>query len=110
MSDDPFFERLRKDADALRFDVPGAMSRRISARIRERITAREEAGVAQLLARWFRPVGAALAAFALAALLGIGWLEQSPDMTGGSTGVTLDSVSGTQTVDVSVGGDTFNVE
>lgn len=105
MTDDKFFERLREDADQLRFDGGDVMATRIAARVRERITGDAQSGVAQVLARWFRPVGAALATLALVATLGVTWLEESRD----NSGETLDAVTSTQTVDVSLAGD-FSVE
>jgi hypothetical protein len=104
--DDKFFERLRGEARSLRFEPDDIMATRIAARVRERIAAESQAGVAQVLARWFRPVAASLAALALAAILSAQWMEQTTD----TTGATLDTMTSTQTVDISVGGDTFSVE
>lgn len=101
---DNFLERLRTDARQLRFEPDEMMSARIAARVRERIAAESQAGIAQVLARWFRPAVASLATLALVATLGIQWAEQSHDTP------TLDSMAPTQSVDISVGGDTFSVE
>jgi len=102
--DNNFLERLRADARPLRFEPDDMMSARIAARVRARIAAESQAGITQILARWFRPAVASLATLALVATLGIQWAEQSHDAT------TLDSMATTQSVDISVGGDTFSVE
>lgn len=102
MTDDRFFERLRDDAEPLRFEPGDFMQARIAARVRERIAT--QPGVAQLLARWFRPLGAALTAIALAATLSVAWAEQqAPD----NTAATLDAVTSTQTVDLASAGELF---
>jgi glycine/D-amino acid oxidase-like deaminating enzyme len=106
MSDEQFLEHLRRDAEQLRFDGDDVMRSRIAARVRERIASQPQNGVSYVLARWLRPVGAALATFALVATLGVQWFEQSRD----TPATTLDALTSTQTVDISVGGDTFNVE
>ena len=107
MTEDRFLERLREEAETLRFEPDGVMVSRIAARVRERVTAEAQAGISQILSRWFRPVVTTLAALAVAAVLGIGWLEEPRDPSPAST---LDTMTGTQTVDISVGGDTFSVE
>jgi hypothetical protein len=107
IDDDDFLERLRADARLLRFEADDMMTTRIGARVRERITAESQNGIAYVLARWFRPVVASLATLALVAALGVQWLEQSPRDV---PGTTLDALTSTQTVDISVGGDTFSVE
>ncbi|MEA2338419.1 MAG: hypothetical protein QOE82_2426 [Thermoanaerobaculia bacterium] len=101
---DNFMARLRTDARQLRFEPDEMMSARIAARVRERIAAESQNGIAQILARWFRPAVASLATLAVVATLGFQWAEQSPDTP------TLDSMTTTQSVDISVGGDTFSVE
>jgi hypothetical protein len=103
---DDFFERLRTDARQLRYEPDEMMSIRIAARVRERIAAESQTGIAQVLARWFRPVVVSLATLALVATLGIQWAEQSHD----ASATSLDTLTSTQTVDISVGGDTFSVE
>ena len=103
---DNFLDRLRPDARQLRYEPDEMMSIRIAARVRERVTAESQTGIAQVLARWFRPVVASLATLALVATLGIQWAEQSQNASSAS----LDSMTSTQTVDISVGGDTFSVE
>jgi Mg2+/Co2+ transporter CorB len=103
---DNFLDRLRPDARQLRYEPDEMMSIRIAAHVRERI-AESQTGIAQILARWFRPVVASLATLALVATLGIQWAEQSHDA---SSATSLDTLTSTQTVDISVGGDTFSVE
>jgi hypothetical protein len=104
--DDQFMERLRGDARQLRYEPDDRMTTRIAARVRERIAAEAQSGIALVLARWFRPVVASLATLALVAALGVQWLEQSHEVQT----TALDSLTSTQTVDISVGGDTFSVE
>jgi uncharacterized membrane protein len=106
MTDD-FLDPLRDEAQQLRFEPDDMMTTRIAARVRERVIADAQSGIAQILERWFRPVVASLAALAVAAMLGVGWLEQSRES---AASTSLDSMSSTQTVDISVGGDTFSVE
>jgi hypothetical protein len=106
IDDDKFLEQLRTDARPLRFEPDDMMTTRIASRVRERIAGEGQTGIAQVLARWFGPVVTSLATLALVAMLGVQWLEQSNDISG----ATLDSLSSTQTVDISVGGDTFSVE
>ncbi|HEV7570134.1 MAG TPA: hypothetical protein VGQ21_01430 [Thermoanaerobaculia bacterium] len=103
---DNFLDRLRADARQLRYEPDEMMSARIAARVRGRIAAESQTGIAQVLARWFRPVVASLATLALVATLGIQWAEQSQNASQAS----LDTMTSTQTVDISVGGDTFSVE
>ncbi|HEX3066985.1 MAG TPA: hypothetical protein VHX14_00295 [Thermoanaerobaculia bacterium] len=105
MTDDTFLERLRDEARQLQFEPDDVMTSRIAARVRARVSEESAGGVSLLLARWFRPVVASLAALSLAAILGVGWLELRPEPAAG-----LDAVSSSQTVDVSVGGDVFSVE
>jgi hypothetical protein len=106
IENDDFLERLRPEARQLRFELDEMMATRIAARVRERIAAESQAGIAQVLARWFRPVVVSLATLAVGAALGVQWLEQSREVPVTS----LDALSSTQTVDISVGGDTFSVE
>jgi hypothetical protein len=106
IENDDFLERLRPEARQLRFEPDEMMATRIAACVRERIAAESQAGIAQVLARWFRPVVVSLATLALVAALGVQWLEQSREVPVTS----LDALTSTQTVDISVGGDTFSVE
>ena len=85
---DDFFDRLRTNARQLRYEPDEMMSIRIAARVRERLAAETQTGIAQILARWFRPVVASLATLALVATLGIQWAEQAPD----PSAVSLDSL------------------
>lgn len=75
MTDDPFFDRLRDEARALRYEAGEATYARLSARIRERVAA--PMTVSQLLALWFRPLTATVAALALTASIGITWYQQT---------------------------------
>lgn len=75
MTDDPFFDRLRNDARGLQYEADEAAYTRLSARIRERIAAPQT--VPQILAQWFRPLTASVAAVALTASLGITWYQQT---------------------------------
>ena len=75
MTDERFFERLRDDAAALRYEPEASALTRLAARVRERVAAQPT--VAQCLARWFRPLAASLATFALVATLGVTWYERS---------------------------------
>jgi hypothetical protein len=73
--DDKFFERLRVDARPLRYEMDDVTLARIHARIREQIgEAGAQPTVAALLARWFRPLAATLAAVSLAAIIGVATL------------------------------------
>ncbi|HUP59956.1 MAG TPA: hypothetical protein VNA69_06015 [Thermoanaerobaculia bacterium] len=74
MTDDRFIERLRNDAAALRYEPAPATLTRIRARIQERIS---RPTVAQLLAAWFRPLAATLAAVAVAAAIAVASLDTS---------------------------------
>ena len=75
MSDDKFFDRLRQDAQQLRYEpADDAMWTRLQARVRERV--RVQPGVAQMLAAWFRPVAAALATLSIIAALSVQWVDR----------------------------------
>ncbi|MEA2237786.1 MAG: hypothetical protein QOC81_2510 [Thermoanaerobaculia bacterium] len=106
MTDDNFLERLRDEAQQLRFEPGDIMTARLAARVRERLADENQSGVAQTLARWFRPMVASLAALALAAVIGVGWLEQSPE----AAPAGIESMTSTQSVDIAVAGDVFSVE
>ena len=69
MNDDRFFERLRENASALRYEADDVTLARVRARIRGRIE--NPATVAGLLAAWFRPLAATLVAVAIAAAIGV---------------------------------------
>lgn len=105
MSEDRFFERLRDDARPLRFEPDDFMTTRVAARIRERI--QSPATASQVLARWFRPLAASLSALALAATVAIVWIDRtgSPDLQQ----PTLESLSATNTIEISAAGDVYRV-
>jgi hypothetical protein len=69
--DDKFFERLRVGARPLRYQPDEVTLARIRARIHDRIAEAGQPTVAALLARWFRPLAATLAAVSLAAVIGV---------------------------------------
>lgn len=95
MSDDKFLERLRSDARSLRYEPDAPALTRLTARVRARLD--EPAGVAHFIASWIRPLAASLTAIALAAAIGLTWLERG-DL----------SVTG-EPVEYSVGGDVYSV-
>lgn len=96
MSEDRFLDRLRADARQLRYEPDdGAVWTRLSARIRQRIA---EPTVIELLARWFRPVAASLAAVAIVASVGLTLID-SNDFT------VLDS----DQVEIAMAGDVYSV-
>jgi len=96
MSEDRFLDRLRADARPLRYEpADGAVWTRLSARIRQRIA---EPTVIDLLARWFRPVAASLAAVAIVASVGLTLID-SNDST------TLNS----EQVEIAMAGDVYSV-
>lgn len=99
MSDDRFFERLRGDAAPLRYEPDAMTVNRIAARIRERVQEPAVAPtVAELLARWFRPLAAAVTALAIAA--GIGLLALP-----GDSGPTYEPP-----LEITVAGEVYRVE
>jgi hypothetical protein len=95
MSDDNFFERLRGDAAPLRYEPDAVAFSRMSARIRDRVATPT---VAELLARWFRPLAAAVTALALMVGIGAGIgaaVLDTPDESFASPSIEL-SVAGEQ--------------
>src|SRR5687768_14441623 len=72
--DDKFFQRLRGDARKLRHEPDEATLAWIRARIHARLE--PPPTVAELLARWFRPLAATAMAIALAAAIGIASVDQ----------------------------------
>lgn len=84
--DDKFFERLRGDARKLRHEPDDPTLARIRARIQARLE--PSPTVAELLARWFRPLAATAMAIALAAAIGIasidtetvGFTDEAPEI------------------------------
>ena len=76
MTDDKFFERLSDDAQELRYEpADPATWTRFAARVRDRVRVRTTA--AQSLARFFRPVAAALATLSVVAALSVQWIERA---------------------------------
>jgi hypothetical protein len=73
--DDKFFERLREDAQGLRYEpADDVVWTRLAARIHDGV--RSQPTVSSLLAGWFRPVAASLAAVAVIAALSLGFIEE----------------------------------
>jgi hypothetical protein len=101
MNDDEFFERLRDDAQRLRYEPDDVMLTRLSARVRERVAAQPT--VAHFLARWFRPVAASLAVLAFAATLGVQYFESKQQPT------TLEAALSADPVEISVNGDVYTL-
>jgi hypothetical protein len=92
---DEFFERLRTDAKSLQRRPDAAALARIRAAIESRIAPRPT--VMDLLAAWFRPVAAAMAAVALATAIGIAVFN------------TDNSNTYDDTVEIVMAGDTYSV-
>jgi len=105
MSEDRFIDRLREDARPLRFEPDAFMTTRVAARIRERI--QTPATASQVLARWFRPLAASLSALALAATLGIVWIDRTSSDV--QQQPTVESLSATNTIEISAAGDVYRV-
>ena len=101
MSDDLFFERLRDDAQRLRYEPDGVALTRLTARVRARVAAQPT--VASFLARWFRPLAMSLTAMALAATLGVQWYDAQQQST------TLEAAMSADPVEVSVDGNTYTL-
>jgi len=102
MSDEEFVNRLRTDAQQLRYEpADDAVWARLAARIDERV--RTQPTVAQLLAIWFRPVAASFAIVSVVAALSLTWIEQPRETS------TVESVvaAGAPSTDV---GDALGVE
>jgi len=92
---DDFLERLRNDAAMLRHRPDEATLARIRERIRARV---ERPTVTELLARWLRPVAAAVAAVAIAVTVGYITIGQSQWQSGVDAGV-----------EISLAGETYRV-
>jgi hypothetical protein len=95
MTEDKFLERLRSDAEQLRYTPSDPFIwTRLAARVRERL--RGQATVAQMLAHWFRPITASFLTLALAAALTVSWVESrepaynSETMSANSLEITVD--------------------
>ena len=107
MSEDRFFERLRAEAAPLRYEPQDdAMWTRLQARIRDRIE-HPQPDVAQMIAGWFRPLLASLAALTLVTAFSVGYYERAQDSV--DSGASIDSLAQTSSIDVSIGGDTYSV-
>jgi hypothetical protein len=101
MSNDKFYDQLRDHAAQLRFEPhDDAIWTRLPARIRARIAA--EPTVAQMLARWFRPVTATFAMLAIAATLGLTWIEHHESSR-------TQELMASNSVEISVDGDTYSL-
>lgn len=101
MTEKDFLERLRADAQQLRYEPEDAVLwSRLSARIRDGVAASPD--VPQLLTRWFRPITASFLMIALAAALSVAWFERARD-----TSSTIDAMA-PNSVEISVDGDTFS--
>ncbi len=108
MSDDRFFERLREDAQPLRYEPDDFMVTRITARVRERISIGTSTAVAGTLARWFRPLATSMAALALAATLGLVWVSHTAQQTP-QTSTAVESLASNTPVEIQVAGDVYRV-
>jgi hypothetical protein len=101
MTDDKFFERLREEAAKLRYTPQDEFTwTRLAERIRNRL--RSDATVAQMLARWFRPITASFAMLAIVAALSITWIETR------EPAYNADSIS-SNSLEISVDGDTYTI-
>jgi len=100
MTDDPFFDRLRNDAMRLRYDGDAMMVARVTARVRERITAPPT--VSLFLARWLRPVAVSLSAVALAGCISVALLERS------AAEASMETLSA-NSMEISMAGDIYRV-
>lgn len=99
---DDFLDTLRRDARSLRFEPDDVMAARLRARVAARV-GEEPAGLAAMLARWLRPVATTFAAVALAATLGVRWMEQSREPA------TVDALlTNNSSVEVTLDGDTYS--
>jgi hypothetical protein len=104
MNEEEFFERLRNDAQKLRFTPDDVMTTRLGARIRARVAAQPT--VSQFLAAWLRPVMASVAALAFTAVMGLTWIERSDNS---SNNATMETMGTTSSFEVASGGATFGV-
>ena len=95
MSEDRFLERLRSDAQKLRYEPGHATLTRLAAKIRARIN---QPSVPQLIAGWFRPLAASLGAVGLAACIGLFFVDRSE----------AGSVSA-EPIEISMAGDVYSV-
>lgn len=103
MNEEQFFDRLRDDAQQLRYEADAFMTTRIAARVRERIAA-PPPSVSLFLARWLRPIAASMTAVALAACLSIVWTERTS-----TESATFDTLSADSGGELSYVGDLYRV-
>ena len=104
MSDDKFFNRLREDAQRLRYEPEDdVMWTRLASRISDRV--QMQAGVTHLLAAWFRPIAASLAALSLAAVLTVQWTESAQTPT-----VEAMATASAPLGDLTIDGETLSVD
>ena len=101
MTDERFFERLREDAQNLRYQPDEVMLSRLTARVRARVGAQPT--VESFLARWFRPLAMSLTALALAASLGVEWYVNNQQQS-----TTLEAAMSAP-VEISVDGNTYTL-
>ncbi|PYQ30498.1 MAG: hypothetical protein DMF56_06700 [Acidobacteria bacterium] len=86
MTDETFFSRVRVDAAPLRYEPDPFAMARIRAGVRERIL---RPTVAQLLARWFRPIAATLGIIAIAAGISIATIDSNDNGSMGDSSVEI---------------------
>jgi GGDEF domain-containing protein len=98
VTDDRFFERLRDDAEPLRYAPDDAAMSRMAARIRARVTAPPT--VAQLLSAWMRPLTLSFATLALVVSLGVAWYETNE-------AVPIETTIAQSNIDVEMAGYSF---
>ena len=102
MTEDKFMERLREEAEHLRFAPSdnAPIWTRLSANIRDRI--QTHTTVSSMLARWFRPMAASFAMLAIVAALSIGWVESR------EPAYSADSIA-SNSMEISIDGDTYSL-
>ena len=102
MTEDKFLERLREDAEPLRYKPAdhAPIWTRLPATIRGRLQA--DASVSGLLARWFRPIAASFAMLAIVAALSISWVETR------EPAYNADSIA-SKSMEISLVGDTYTL-
>ena len=105
MSEDRFLNRIRDEARQLRYQpADDAIWTRLLARVDARLHAQPR--TSHLLAGWFRPVAATLAAVSVAAALSIPWMERTDAPSTVEAMVTASAPA----VDLAVDGDAASVE
>jgi len=100
MSEDNFFDKLREHAAHLRYVPDDFVRARLTARIRERV--RSQPSVAQMLARWFRPITASFVTLAIVAALSVSWIERHESANSAET-------MASNSMEITVDGDTYNL-